>query len=833
MPRVTYTQTNFSGGQLSPRLAGRVDIAKYENSLKTLENMYIVPQGGAVRRGGSKYIASGKTNTKKVRLVNFEFSTSQAYILEFGDLYVRVYKDRGVIETGSPSAPVEVATTYTEAELFELTFIQSADVLYIAHKDHVPATLSRTSHTAWALADYALISGPLQDVNVTATTLRASGTSGSVNITASSTTGINDNTGWQSTDVGRIVEIDTGSTKGHAVITSITSTTIAVATTQTGRDFGNTSGYTAWALGHFAVNNYPQAVSFYEQRLVWAGPPDFPQLMAFSLSGDFPNHLAGSEASDALVYTIATDQVNAILWLNAGPSLIVGTAGAEFIVAASSAAEALTPTNVRVTRQTQFGSGKLPAIRISNVVLFIQRALRKVREFVFKFESDTFVAPDLNLLSDDITQSGIVDWAYQQEPDSIVWVVLGDGTLLSLTYQRDQEVVAWTKHIMGGVSDTSSTQPIVESVAVIPATADDNAGIDEVWVSVLRWVNGAQARHVEVITPGLEDTQGQELAFFLDSGLSLNAPLTITGVTQANPVVVTSASHGMSDGGLVDLRDISGTTELNNKRFRVIESAANTFELMAVGGVAVTAASNANPGNIQAIAHGFSTGDEIGCVNFGGATGYNGNGYTITKVDADNFTVGVDAAAFGTWTTGGTVHLLRDGSADTAYVTGGTARVATTAISGLTHLEGESVTILGDGAVQPAKTVSSGAITLDTAASIVHAGLSYTSKLVTLNIEAGAPKGSTAQSKTKRIHEVSVRMLRSIGLQIGTEGGTLDVVPFRGSDDLMNSPPALFTGDKQVPYNKGYETQGNIEIQQTQPLPMHIISLVAHIKTND
>jgi hypothetical protein len=386
---------------------------------------------------------------------------------------------------------------------------------------------------------------------------------------------------------------------------------------------------------------------------------------------------------------------------------------------------------------------------------------------------------------------------------------------------------------VGGVSDTSGTQAKVESVAVIPATADDTAGIDEVWISTLRWVNGAQARHIEVLTPGLEDTQDQELAFFVDGGLTLNTSLITTGVTQANPVVITSATHGMSDGGLVDLRDIVGTTELNNRRFRVIESATNTFEIMEVTGKNVTAATRANPGSITVVGHGFSTGDEIGFINVGGMTQLNGNAYTIAKVDINTFTIGVNSSSYTTYTNSGTAHLLRNGTTDTAYVTGGTARVATTAISGLTHLEGELVDVLGNGAVQPSKTVASGAITLGTAASIVHAGKGYTSKLVTLNIEAGAPVRTTAQSKTKRIHSVAVRLLRSIGLKVGAENGTLDIVPFRGSEDLMGSPPALFTGDKEVPYNQGFEEGGNIEIQQTQPLPQNIVAIIAHVKTND
>ena len=168
----------------------------------------------------------------------------------------------------------------------------------------------------------------------------------------------------------------------------------------------------------------------------------------------------------------------------------------------------------------------------------------------------------------------------------------------------------------------------------------------------------------------------------------------------------------------------------------------------------------------------------------------------------------------------------------TTYTQNGTVRKAVTTITGLGHIEGETVSILANGAVQASKTVSSGAITLDTRASIVHVGLPYTSSVTTLSLEAGSDSG-TAQSRTKRIHEVSVRLFRSLGVKVGPENGTLDTVPFRDSSDLMDRPPALFSGDKKVPYPKGFETKDNIQVQQDQPLPMTILALISHVKTND
>ena len=123
--------TNFTAGELTRRMDGRVDFAKYYNGCEILENMLVYRHGGAFRRPGTYYVAGVKTDSKKVRLKAFEFSVTQAYVLEFGDQYLRFYKDRGQIESGG--VPYEIATPYLEADLFELKFVQSADTLYIVH----------------------------------------------------------------------------------------------------------------------------------------------------------------------------------------------------------------------------------------------------------------------------------------------------------------------------------------------------------------------------------------------------------------------------------------------------------------------------------------------------------------------------------------------------------------------------------------------------------------------------------------------------------------------------------------------------------------------------
>ena len=185
--------------------------------------------------------------------------------------------------------------------------------------------LSRTGHTSWTLTEVDFgTKGPYMDANTTATTLTpaSSGTGTGVNITASSTTGINGGDGWQTTDVGRIIKFNGGAAK----ITARTNTTVVVCTITDA--FTNTDATASFQLGSFSdTTGHPACVSFFEQRLVFAATTDQPQTMFFSKSGDYENMTSGTDADDAMVYTIASNQVNAIKSLKATRTLICLTTG--------------------------------------------------------------------------------------------------------------------------------------------------------------------------------------------------------------------------------------------------------------------------------------------------------------------------------------------------------------------------------------------------------------------------------------------------------------------------------------------------------------------------
>ena len=180
----------------------------------------------------------------------------------------------------------------------------------------------------------------------------------------------------------------------------------------------------------------------------------------------------------------------------------------------------MTALDVSVRRQTKHGSAKIQPVRVGSVVLFFQRAKRKLREFGFSFQNDNYTAPDMTRLANHITRGGIVEMDYAEEPESIVWVVRNDGQLLSMTYRRDEEVVGWGRHILGGVFGSGNA--VVESVSVIPGTngsgqVQDSSSRDEVWLIVKRTINGATKRYVEFFEQSFETGDAQEDAYLVDS----------------------------------------------------------------------------------------------------------------------------------------------------------------------------------------------------------------------------------------------------------------------------------------------------------------------------
>lgn len=492
MARVSAYQTNFAAGEWSPRLRGRSDLAKYSNALQRLENMIVWPHGGAARRGGTRFVSEVKTSANKTRLVRFEFSVTQAYILEFGDLYVRFYANNGVVESGG--LPVEIVTPYTLADVFELQFAQSADTLYITHEDYAPRKLTRTSATAFSLTTIDFRDGPYRDSNTTTAHLikvsagaYTEGTTGAT-MTASGT----GNTPFLAAHVGTVWRLVLGTAETWVKVTAYTSSTVVTVTLMADVPVAlqnvNTSLWSEGAWG--AVRGYPALVSFFEERLWFAGSVTQPQHIWASVTADFENMSPGTNDDDGIVFRLGANEVNVIRWLlPLRGTLLLGTVGGEWTIKASGDA-GITPSNITVKLQTARGSKRIAPVAVDSTAMFIQRAGTKLRGLNYSFQDDAFVSSDLTLFAQHFGEFEFESLAYQQEPNSILWLVRADGALCGLSWESAQEVLAWHRHILGGAFGVGS--PVVESVATI-----SNGTENQLWLIVKRTVNGATKRYVE------------------------------------------------------------------------------------------------------------------------------------------------------------------------------------------------------------------------------------------------------------------------------------------------------------------------------------------------
>ncbi len=528
----------------------RVDFDKYNNGLETLENFIVLSHGGVKRRPGTRFVAEVKDSTKQTRLVPFEFSTTQAYILEFGHQYIRFYMNNGRIES-PPGTPVEIVSPYTEADLFDLKFAQSADTLYIVHQTYAPRKLTRTSHTAWTLSTVDFLDGPYFDGNLTTpnsakstiTITPSAATGNGITLTASAAL-------WASTDVGRVVRLKEGTTWGWAKIVSFTSSTVVNADVKS--TLTNVNAKSVWRLGAWCTTTgFPACTTFFEERLAFGGSTTQPQTVWLSTSGDYEDMApSGTDGvvidSSALTYTIASNQVNAIQWLSSNIGLLIGTVGGEFAMFGGNDAP-LSPTNVNVRRQSTHGSFGLSPLTVATSTLFCQRSGKKVRELSFKPQSGTYVATDVTLIAEHITAPFLIELSYQQEPDTLVWCVRSDGVLVSLTFNLLQEVIAFARH---------TTDGIFESVATIPSS---DGLSDQTWILVRRTINGVSKRYIEYFDETL----------YVDCGLSYSgtATTTVSGLSHLVAKTVKINGNGavypdavVTSGGGVTLDGPAATT---------------------------------------------------------------------------------------------------------------------------------------------------------------------------------------------------------------------------------------------------------------------------------
>jgi hypothetical protein len=563
---------SFNAGELSPFLGARKDLSKYSSGCLVLENFQVLPYGGAVRRPAIEYMGEGGAGT---RLFIFEFSVNDVYILEIRGTIggvMRFYKDGELVMSGG--VPYEILTPWSEAQILELKYVQSGDVMWFVHKNHPPQRLTRIADDNWTCEDMSLFFPPFVDDNQTDIALTpgtgATTVGATISISADGavfdplhvgsvfkvtqqkettsingnkddpgaslvlfgsgeyilettglwTTGtltverrvgasgdwfefrkydvsrqINRNISWDENDPDAYFRVvlaleepekpedtknDTNTWRlsnrsllrdGVVRITVYSSSTLVQGIVVKPCEREN-SATKLWAEGAWSQRQgYPSAIALFENRLVFAGTKGRPNTLWLSKIDEYDNFQESGLDDGAMRLTIGSGRIDEIRWLVAQKSLVIGTAGSEWVLEADSDRKPITPTAFSLKRQTTYGTSDIQGVLVNTAVLFFMRQGRKLREFTYSFDQDSYVAPDLTLLAEHITQTGIVNVGFAQQPDTLLLCVRTDGEIALMTYERDQDVVGWQRWTVTGGE--------VTSVAVIPR--DD--GGDEVWLS--------------------------------------------------------------------------------------------------------------------------------------------------------------------------------------------------------------------------------------------------------------------------------------------------------------------------------------------------------------
>jgi hypothetical protein len=555
-------QNAFTSGELSPELAARTDFEKYESGCRTLKNWIVRPYGGVSNRTGFRYIATTKNSSKKSRLIEFEFSDTQAYILEFGEEYIRFYMDGGQIQ--SAGAPYEVASSYLEEDLDSIHYTQSADVLYLFHPDYTPRKLVRTGHASWTQSEIDFRWPPFRDENTDADLFITASVE-----TPGDPTGLTaSNDLWNEEYVGQFWKLGGGYVKITAVGDSLLASGLVVSTVPL-------AATSVWSKGAWnPQRGYPRTATFDNDRLVAAGNRDEPQRIWGSVIGDYVNHKAGVNDDDAYRHRIGAQKANVIKSVLSEKHLIVMTNGGEWVVGVYG--QYISPSNAPRRRESAFGSSNVMPFAIGDITLYLQRPGKALRSLKYEYESEGYTGEDLSLMAEHLTKSNvIVEMAYQQSPNQIIWCVRDDGVLLGLTYMPEHKVTGWHRH---------ETQGTFESCAVIPSNDED-----ELWTICNRTVGATTVRYIERLDPSFRGNNTYD-AFFLDSGLSYDPDeVDITDISQTNPAVVTAPGHSIDASNMVRFTEVLGMTEVNYSSFEVGATTATTFELAYVNGAAYTA----------------------------------------------------------------------------------------------------------------------------------------------------------------------------------------------------------------------------------------------------
>ena len=811
MSRASTMQTNFSSGELSPFMHGRADLSQYANGCSELENFITKPQGGVYKRSGTRLVNEVKTQSLFTRLIAFEFSDIQGYVLEFGNLYMRIHMDGGTVEDGG--SPVEIVTPWATADLPNLAYTQSADTFYVCHPDYAPRKITRTSHIAWTIETFETVDGPYLPNNITDTKLYL--------------TGIVDRETLKSTendfvigDEGKFVEYSKlGVPTIGLIITYVSATEVLIEPKEniveplssevTFETVVSTlvtitqQAFTRFIIGaYLKVVNLSGAgtegwylVSAYDGADRDQCTVTLPVLTLVATTGvlttqdrDITGTLSATED------TFSADDVGRQWRLNLAGNQVWGT-----ITAYTSATEVTTdietPMPLKDEDPTAYAedggstSWRLGAWSVNTG--YPTGTTFHEERLVF---AGSTVEPQTVWMSKtaDFENFAPTELDSDVSADSAITFTLASNKVNAIRWLRSANVlVIGTRGAEWRVSTSKTGEPI--SPTTISASVQTTHGSS---------VNEAEIISSSILFVQASGNKVRELSYEIrkDSYVSEDVTILSEHVLQDGSGGTYIAYQEEPDNILWVLRSdgqVSGLTYLKDQGVAAWHRQVLGGTDPVVESIATVTSSIGN--TLYMIVSRTIDGATTRYIEY-----LEDPFYPASETDKDDMMFMDSALSYG--------------------------GVPVSTVSGLDHLEGETVSVVADGSVLPDEVVASGAITITDPASVIHVGLAFVATLTTLPLEGGGDTGP-AQGKTKVIDGLAVRLVSSLGFQFGELGGTLDTVSFRGSADVMDSSPPLFTGDKDVIFGGSYNLLGQYQIRSNQPYPLTVTALMPRFRT--
>lgn len=543
MVKIVDKQNIFNAGIISPKLYSRDDLKHYNNGISDGLNFICSRYGPIEKRVGTKFIWDLENPNAKVFFLPFVFSIKQSILLEFLDRKIRFYTFDGeefgpIADPNNTSQQYEITTPFTANQLEGIAYVQSLDVIYLAFADGKtpPYTLSRYANNNWRLALFETEDGPYLDQNYSASKKITLDTN------TNTTTATLSNFTLGSADVGRWIRVNTPRYNentyayedkwSYGKIASVTNNGSTITINWSYRNVVNeedqtwmTAPTSEWRLGawHTGTGNadypvtYPTKVSIHQQRLVWAGMSNKPWVWtsnSFAYKNYAPSDYEGNiKDSNSINADISTDKVSDIFWLKSVKSLLIGTELGE--IRMYSGGTALTPSDYVTNRESSYGSYNSEPIVTDDMLIFIQRLQRTIRSLTYDDNLDAFAGPELTVLSENLTASGIKKIVFQKEPNNTIWCLREDGALLTLTYDKAQEVIGWSQSRLAGEDST------VIDLAVLPSNVYQQ---DMLLLAVERTINGQKKRYLELLSRNFTENVHQKDACFLDCATRIVSP---------------------------------------------------------------------------------------------------------------------------------------------------------------------------------------------------------------------------------------------------------------------------------------------------------------------